>query len=230
MPPIFALRSPVAAMIRSSSPIPSLCFFAVSASTITSVGPRGACPEVISIDRRSFFVQLLAMVGAPVCEPMFSFSLLTTVTAMENAEPSARSTPSAFATCWTTEAGRDAGFPFPGCSSAPSASFGLTVTSGEEMVKSLSKVVFIVSVNTSVPQTNATESSTATAERAIRPLCARKLRTEVFQTVMTSARGRRSSSCGRGPARRSGGASRRRWSRRRDTAPGPRRRRRRGRG
>ncbi len=42
MPLIFALMSPVTAMVRSSSPILSLCFFAVSASTITSVGPRGA--------------------------------------------------------------------------------------------------------------------------------------------------------------------------------------------
>lgn len=80
MPEIFVVMSPVAAMVRSSSPSFRPCFFAASASIITSVGPRGACPEVISIERRSLCVQLLAIVGAPLVLPTFLSSVVTTVT------------------------------------------------------------------------------------------------------------------------------------------------------
>lgn len=203
MPLILALMSPVTAMVRSSSPIFRWCLSAVSASIITSVGPRGAWPEVISIERRSLCVQLPAIVGAPVSEPMFLLWLSTTVTAMLETAPSASFTPSALATRATTEAGSDSGLPFCGVSSVL-ADLGLTVTSAEVAAKSLSNVVFIVSVKTRVPHTNATDSRTATAESAIRPLCAKKLRIEVFQTVMRSARARRSPSSGRAPGRRSG--------------------------
>ena len=175
---------------------------AVSASTITSVGPRGAFPEAIFMDLSSFSLQLPAMVGAPVDEPMFSFLALTTVTAIETTPPSALCTPSAFLTFSTAEASRVSGLPRAGVSSPSSAAFGLTVTSELVTANSLSKVVFMVSVNTSVPQTKATDSMTAMAESAMRPLCATKLRREVFMTLMRSAHARRSPSSGPGPGRR----------------------------
>ncbi len=214
-------------MVRSSSPSLRWCFSAVSASTIISVGPRGAWPEVIFIDLSSLSFQLPAMVGAPVVEPRFSFLALTTVTDIETTPPSAPLTPSAFLTCSTTEAASASGLPRSGMSSPPPVAFAVTVTSELVTANSLSKVVFMVSVNTRVPQTKATESRTATAESAIRPLCATKLRREVFRTVLLtrSARARQSPSCGRGPGRRWARTSRPRSGRRPGRSRGPRTRR-----
>ncbi len=118
------------------------------------------------------------MVGAPVSEPMFLFSLSTTVTAMEKAEPSARFTPLGLPDLLDERGGQGGGLAVDGLLVAlPGALRADRDVRGGDGVKSLSKVVFIVSVKTSVPQTNATESSTATAERAMRPL----VREEVAQ-------------------------------------------------
>lgn len=231
MPETRACRVPTAEIRPMSSPSFRWCLSAVSASTITSSGPLGAAPVVIFMVRASLPFQLPTMVGAPLLGDSLSLSPSTTVTEVENTVPSADFTPWASRILPITEAGITGGLPvrevvWP-VSEEPLA---LTVTSEAVAWNSLSKVVFIVSVNTRVPQTKATESSTATADSAMRPLCAKKLRIEVFRTVMTYAPGRRSPSCGRGPVRPSAGTSRRRCGRRRGRAHGRRRRRPRGRG
>ncbi len=231
MAEIRAVCVPTAVITPISSPSFRSCLSTVSASTITWSGPLGAVPEVIFMVRASLAFQLPTMVGAPLVGERLSFSASTTVTEVEKTVPSADFTPCAPRTFSTTEAGMTGGFPVSLVVSPVSeASFELTVTSEEVAAKSLSKVVFMVSVNTRVPHTNATDSSTATADRAMRPLCAKKLRIEVFMTVMTYAPGRRSPSCGPGRPRRSACTSHRRCGRRRGTAHGPRRRRRPGRG
>ncbi len=226
MPEIFARCVPTAVMTPISSPSPSPCLSAVSASTMIWSGPRGARPEEIFMVRASLAFQLPTMVGAPLVGERLSLSASTTVTEVEKTVPSADFTPSTPRTFSTTDAGMTGGRPVPEVVSPVSeASSVLTVTSEAVAAKSLSNVVVAVSVKTSVPQTNATDSRTATADRAMRPLCARTLRIEVFSTVMTCAPGRRSPSCGRARPRRWAAASRRRSGRRRGTAPGPRTRR-----
>ncbi len=231
MPEIFAVWVPTAPMTRISSPSFRPWLSAVSASTMIWPAPSGSVPEVISMVRASLSFQLPTMVGAPLFGERLSLSPSTTVTWVEATVPSADRTPSAASTFSSTDAGSTGGLPLPAFVSPVSeASLWLTVTSEAVAANSLSNVVFMVSVNTRVPHTNATDSRTAIADSAMRPLCAKKLRIEVLSTVMTCAPGRRSPSCGPGPARRWAGASRRRCGRRRGRARGPRRRRPRGRG
>ncbi len=231
MPDTRAWCVPTAVITPISSPSFRWCLSTVSASIITWSGPLGAVPEVISMVRASLPFQLPTMVGAPLVGDSLSLSASMTVTEVENTVPSADPTPWALRIFPTTEAGSTGGLPVREVVSPVSEEpLALTWTSEDVAWNSLSKVVFIVSVNTSVPHTNATDSRTAIADSAMRPLCARKLRIEVFSTVMTCAPGRRSPSCGPGPVRPSAGTSRRRSGRRRGRARGRRRRRPRGRG
>ena len=109
---------------------------------------------------------------------------------------------------------------------SPSASAADTVTSGCTVSKRSVNVRCRVSVNTYVPATNATPSTTASADRARRPLCARAVR-KVARSTSAAVGGVEVEHGGRAPSPASGRPARRRSGRRRGTARGRRRRRRR---
>ncbi|SFT10768.1 hypothetical protein SAMN05444716_107274 [Streptomyces harbinensis] len=187
MPLIRTGKSPNAVSSRSRSPTARFFRPAVSASTMISPGPLGGVPSRTSMERGSTADQALARVGAPVVGPMFSFAASTTTTSGEDTDPVTRSTPGTAATSPASAAGTVSGLPTAdGRSKLPprDRSAGPTITSEAVRANSLSNVVVIVAVNTSVPHTNATDSSTAIPDSAIRPLWAHRLRTEALSTAM----------------------------------------------
>ncbi len=122
----------------------------------------------------------MAMVGAPVVGPTDLLRLSTTTMFSTDTSAWVAATPGTFAARAASEAGTVSVAPV-GTEDLRSC-FGSTVTSADVEAKSRSKVRVTVSEKIRLPATNATDSTTASAESSSRPLCARKLRRVAFST------------------------------------------------
>ena len=155
------LRAPLSALCESMATSPDLA------------GPRPDTSR--SGDSSGSSLQFTPNEGAP-CVPIAVPSLPTMTTPPVKTEPSALATPSTPRTVSTMLAGNEADVPAPKLSAAVNSVFGVTVTSVETWVNRSLKVFCRVSVNTSVPDTNATPRTTAAPDSSSRSLCDHSVR------------------------------------------------------